>query len=261
MQGKLMLTQVVKALLALAATPALGASFADLTALSLAAPEVVRATVIKTVRLKPRDAPGIAAGMTRLLVTAATTNAIAAPASVAPKLSYLLDVSLDEHRKPPKIVGSDVLLFVRPGGAPDQVALIAGRGTMPWSAAAEATVRTVLTAARRGDTPAITGVTSAFRVPGAVPGEAESQFFLSTAAGKPVSLVVLTRPGETRRLTIATGDVIDDAAKPVELNTLLWYRLACGLPAKLPDGIEAGAEGADDWAFVLKSLGPCGRTL
>jgi hypothetical protein len=103
-------------------------------------------------------------------------------------------------------------------------------------------------------------VTSAFRVPGAVPGEAESQFFLSTRDGRPVSLVVLTRPGEGRRLTVATGDVIDDAAQPVSKETLLWYRLACGLPPKLPAGIGDAAV-ADDYRFVLTSLGPCGRTF
>ena len=247
--------------LLLCGAPAAAASFADLAALSLAAPVVVRATVAKAERLSPRDAPDVPAGRVRLLVTATTTAAIAAPGGVAPKLSYLVDVPLDAHRRPPKLVGDDVLLFVRPGSAPDQVALIAAQGVVPWTAGADATVRAVLTAARRGDAPAITGVTSAFRVPGGVPGEAESQFFLSTAAGKPVSLVVLTRPGEGRRLTVATGDVIDEAARPVAPNTLLWFRLACGLPAALPAELAAAADVADDYAFVLSSLGQCGRTF
>ncbi len=244
-----------------AAVPAAAASFADLTALSLAAPIVVRATVVKVERLHLRDAPFVPRNRARLLVTAATTAAIAAPGEVAPKLTYLEDVDLDERGRPPKLVGDDVLLFVRPGTAPDQVVLVAAQGIVPWSPAADAAVRGVLTGVRRGDAPAITGVTGAFRVPGAVPGEAESQFFLSTASGKPVSLVVLTRPGEGRRLTVATGDVIDDAAKPVTPDTLLWYRLACGLPATLPGTIDAGPEVADDWRFVLTSLGKCGRTF
>ena len=243
-----------------AALPAGAASFADLAAMSLAAPVVVRATVGKAERLGKRDAPDVSAGAARLLVTAATTAAIAAPGAVPPRLSYLVDVALDAHGRPPKLVGDDVLLFVRPGATPDQVALIAAQGAVPWTADADATVRRILTAARRGDAPVVTGVTSAFRVPGAVPGEAESQFFLSTREGKPVSLVVLTRPGEGRRLTVATGDVIDDAAKGVEPRTLLWYRLACGLPPKLPAAIDDAAV-ADDYAFVRTSLGPCGRTF
>ncbi len=245
----------------LAAVPAAATSFADLAALSLAAPLVVRATVVKAERLGKRDAPDVPAGAARLLVTAATTAAIAAPADVPPKLSYLVDVTLDGHGRPPKLVGEDDLLFLRPGGTPGEVVLVAAQGVVPWTAAADATVRAVLTAARRGDTPEITGVTSAFRVPGAVPGEAESQFFLATRSGKPVSLVVLTRPGQARTVTVATGDVIDDAAKAVPGETLLWYRLACGLPRKLPASLDAGAEVADDYAFVLSSLGACGRTF
>ena len=246
----------------LAATlPANATSFADLAALSLAAPVVVRATVTRAERLGRRDAPDVAAGNARLLVTAATTAAIAAPGEVPPRLTYLVDVPLDARGRPPKLTGGDVLLFVRPGAAPDQVVLVAAQGVVPWSAAADGTVRSVLTAARRGDAPVVTGVTSAFRVPGAVPGEAESQFFLSTRDGKPVSLVVLTRPGEGRRLTVATGDVIDDAAKPVPRDTLLWYRLACGLPRTLPANVDAGPDVADDYRFVLSSLGPCGRTF
>jgi hypothetical protein len=250
----------VAALLA-AASPAAAASFADLAALSLAAPVVVRATVAKAERLGKRDAPDVAPGQARLLVTAATTAAIAAPAEVPPRLSYLVDVPLDARGRVPKLVGDDVLLFVRPDAVPGQVVLVAAQGVVPWTSATEATVRSVLTAARRGDAPVVTGVTSAFRVPGAVPGEAESQFFLSTRDGKPVSLVVLTRPGEGRRLTVATGDVIDDAAAGVKPATLLWYRLACGLPPKLPATIDAGAGVADDYRFVLSSLGPCGRTF
>jgi len=139
--------------------------------------------------------------------------------------------------------------------------LVAAQAIVPWTPAVDATVRSVLTAARRGDVPVITGVTSAFRVPGSVPGEAESQFFLATQGGKPVSLVLLTRPGAARRLTIATGDVIDDAAQPVVKDTLLWYRLACGLPSRLPATLAAPGDVADDYRFVLSNLGPCGRTF
>lgn len=236
-------------------------SFADLTALALAAPIVVRATVIKAERLRPRDAPDVAPGMAQMLVTATTTAAVAAPDTVPPRLTLLTDVAVDAKGRPPKSTGDDVLLFVRPGATLGEVALVAAQAVVPWTPATDATVRSVLTAARRGDDPVVTGVTSAFRVPGSVPGEAESQFFLSTKGGKPVSLVVLTRPGAARRLTIATGDVIDDAAQPVVKDTLLWYRLACGLPSRLPTTLAAPGDVADDYRFVLSSLGPCGRTF
>ena len=50
-------------------------------------------------------------------------------------------------------------------------------------------------------------------------------------------------------------------AERVRPGTLLWYRLACFLPARLP----ASAGGADpalakDWRDALTSLGPCGKT-
>ena len=254
---------VAAALSAIAAvSPATAASYADLATLSLAAPVVVRATVIKADRIASRLAPGLAAGDARLLVTAATHAALVAPAGVPPKLTFLVDVALDARGRPPKLAGADELLFVRPGTAADEVVLVAAQGAVPWTAATEATVRDILTTARRADAPpVVTGVTSAFRVPGAVPGEAESQFFLSTAGGKPVSLVVLTRPDEGRRLTIATGDVIDDAARDVPKDSLLWFRLACGLPAALPASLAAGPELTDDWRFVHASLGACGRTF
>ncbi|MBV8973420.1 MAG: hypothetical protein JO290_14135 [Sphingomonadaceae bacterium] len=244
----------------LIATPAAATSFADLAALSLAAPIVVRATVAKAERLGKRDAPDVPAGTARLLVTATTAAAIAAPAGVPPKLTYLLDVPVDRRGRPPKIVGEDDLLFLRPGGAPGEVVLVAAQGVVPYSAAADAAVRGILTAAKRGDAPEVTGVASGFRVPGAVPGEAESQFLLATKSGKPISLVVLTRSGQ-RTLTVATGELVDDAAKPVPRETLLWYRLACFLPKTLPPAVETSIDIAADWRFVLATLGPCGRTF
>jgi hypothetical protein len=41
---------------------------------------------------------------------------------------------------------------------------------------------------------------------------------------------------------------------------VLWYRLACGLPATLP--AKAGGDDralAADWAAAMASLGPCQR--
>lgn len=246
----------------LTACPATAASFADLAALSMAAPVVIRATVFKAERLKPRDAPDVAPGAARMLVSAATTSAIVAPGEVPPRITYLVDVPLDAHGKPPQLLRSDVLLFLRGNPAvPGEYTLVDAHGQIAWTAEEDAAVRTVLTGVRSGTVPVVTGITSAFRVPGAVPGEAESQFFLSTADGKPVSLVVLTRPGQARKLSIALGDVIDDAAAGVKPATLLWYRLACFLPKALPAKLDGAADVADDYRFILTSLGPCGRTF
>ncbi|QYE34326.1 hypothetical protein KZX46_16285 [Polymorphobacter sp. PAMC 29334] len=260
--ARLLALPLALALLASAPVSATTVGFADLATLSSAAPVVIRATIFKAERLKPRDAPDVAPGSARMLVSAATTSAIVAPGEVPPRITYLVDVPLDARGKPPQLLRSDVLLFLRGNPAtPGEYTLVSAHGQLDWSADADAAVRAILTGARNGTVPVVTGVTSAFRVPGAVPGEAESQFFLSTRDGKPVSLVVLTRPGEARKLTIALGDVIDDAAAGVKPGTLLWYRLACFLPQALPAKLDAGADVADDYRFVLTSLGPCGRTF
>ncbi len=233
--------------------------YADLAMLTLDAPVIVRARVTKAAVLPAKSAAGLNAGTVRLHVDAAVTDAITAPGTVPAAIDYLVDMPVAARGKPPVLKGADVLLFLRADGS--QFQLSNARGQLGWTAATEANVRNILTEAHSGGVPAITGIGNAFRVPGNVPGEAESQFFLNTADGKPVSLVVLTRPGETQRLSLALGDVIDDAAEGIPHDTLRWYRTACFLPAKLPDTVEADADLAADYAFVLKSLGPCGRTL
>lgn len=234
-------------------------SYADLAVLTLDAPVIVRARVIKSIALLGRNAVAVKAGSVRLHVDAALTAAILAPGSVPAAIDYLVDVPASARGKPPVLKGADVLLFLRVDGS--QFQLSNARGQLGWTAASEANIRKIVTESRSGTVPAITGIGNAFRVPGNVPGEAESQFFLNTADGKPVSLVVLTRPGEAQRLSLALGDVIDDAAEGIPHDTLRWYRLACFLPAKLPETVEADADLSADYAFVLKSLGPCGRTL
>jgi hypothetical protein len=65
---------------------------------------------------------------------------------------------------------------------------------------------------------------------------------------------------------VALSEIVDEAAAPPAPNTLLWYRLACGLPRSLPRQslAEADAEGAAaiqaDYRLVLERLGPCVRT-
>lgn len=233
--------------------------YADLAVLTLTAPIIVHARIIRANAIPADGAREVSTGVARLHVYAALADAILAPDAVPATIDYLADVPLTARGRPPILKGADILLFLRRDATDLQ--LNNARGQLGWSAATEATVRKILIDAHSGTVPAITGIGNAFRVPGNVPGEAESQFFLNTADGKPVSLVVLTRPGEAQRLSLALGDVIDDAAEGIPHDTLRWYRLACSLPATLPATVEADADLAVDYAFVLKSLGPCGRTL
>ena len=256
-----MLRPILAAALALAAAPAAAATYADLAGLTLASPVIVRATVAKAERLSPADAPGLAPGMARLLVSAKVAAALLAPDAVPAELSYLVETPLDPKGRPPKLKDTSLLLFLRPGTRAGEYALTSARAQLTDDPSAEATVRAVLGEMRTG-VPVVTGIASAFRVPGAVPGEAESQFFLATADSRPISLVVLSRPGQTRAVSLALGDVIDDAAAGVKPDTLLWYRLACFLPRTLPASVggDDRAGLADDWAFAVASLGACARS-
>jgi hypothetical protein len=119
---------------------------------------------------------------------------------------------------------------------------------------------------RRWAPPRITGIGNAFFVPGALPGEGETQVFLTTADNQPVSLTVLRRPGERPRWAVALSEIVDEAAGPPPAETLLWYRLACSLPRTLPERSTASLGPADadqaraDYRFIMDALGPCGRT-
>ena len=144
--------------------------------------------------------------------------------------------------------------------------LVGPRAQVPRTPENEARLRAILTAAVAPDAPpAITGVTRAFHVAGSLPGEGETQIFLRTADKRPISLSILRRPHEDPRWAVALSELVDDSAAPPKPETLLWYRLACGLPRQLPDDAVAGQspEDADaaraDYQLVLTGLGACKR--
>ncbi|KAB7648651.1 hypothetical protein [Polymorphobacter fuscus] len=248
--------------LVLAASPARAdPAFADVAELTIAAPVIVQATITKAERIADRDSPGLAPGSARILVTAALDAALTAPGPVPPQLSWLWDSPLDARGKPPKPKGQKVMAWLAPPDAAGKTRLAGPDAQQPWTPALDAQVRAIATDARSGQVPVITGVSNGFRADGTVPGESESQFFLSAADGRGATLVVTARPGAQRRITLARGDVIDESAATVRPGTLLWYRLACTLPSTLPPA----AGGADpalaaDWQAAIASLGPCGRS-
>ena len=246
--------------LSLAAAAPVAASYADLADRTLAAPAVVRASIVKTERISEKDSPGIPAGHARLLVSANVEAALVASVSIVSSITYLWDAPLDPHGKPPRPKGDEVLLFIATPDAAGQTRLIGSGAQRAWDAADEATVKAIAGETRGGTVPVVTGVEHGFRDVGAIPGEAESQFFLTTADGRGLTLVVTTRPGEARRVTVSQADVIDESARPVRRETLLWYRLACFLPARAPASVAADAGLAADYRAALASLGECVRS-
>ena len=236
-------------------------SFADTAELALAAPVIVRATITRASRIGGKSAPDVAAGRGRFLITAAVSNVLVAPGGIGASLQYLWDAPLDSRGRAPQLKGLDVLAFVAVPGSAGSTRLVSRRAQQPYDAVLADAVRAVVADQRSGTVPIIRGVANGFRADGTVPGESESQFFLTSADGKPATLVVQNRPGEVRRVLVARGDIIDESAQRVRPGTLLWYRLACFLPARLP--AAAGGDDlalAKDWQDALASLGPCGKT-
>lgn len=259
------------------ATPAAASpySYADIADLATAAPIVLHARLHKATALKAERAPGVAAGHSRFYVEADVVSLIRGSAPLAARISYLVDLPLDAKGKPAKLRKKQpVLLFARPvaGAAAGtnntgSVRLIAPDAQLPWDAATEAQVRAVLTeAVKPGAPPAITGIANGFHVPGTLPGEGETQLFLNTSTGEPVSLTVLTAADGSRRWAAAFGEIVDGSAAVPARNTLAWYRLACGLPRQLPLNKLAGTapedrrKAASDYAVILGALGECTRT-
>ncbi len=247
---------------------AAGPGYADLADLVLAAPVIADATVRSTSRIKPAEAPNLAAGLVRLYVEVDVTALIRGANGLPPRIGYLLDVAPDARGRVPKFKKARILVFARPvEGAVNQVQLIAPDAQRDWTPAADARARQIAQAALANDAPpVITGIGNAFHVAGALPGEGETQIFLTTSDQRPVSLSILRRPGEQPRWAVALSEIVDEAATPPAADTLLWYRLACALPQTLPERSAATLEPTDaaiareDYRFVVDALGPCGRT-
>ncbi len=247
--------------------PAVPIDYTDYASLALAAPVVADAAIRDAVRISGAEAVGLQPGLARYYVTADVTALIRGPAGLPARLSWLVDLPLDPRGKavaPRK--KSRVLVFARPLPArPAMLQLIALDAQRAWTPDSDQTVRAVLTEAM-GSTPppVVTGVGKVFFVPGALPGEGETQIFLLTANNRPVSLSVVTDAAGQKRWTVALNEVVDAASPPPPRDTLLWYRLACSLPATLPPGSvvadDAGnmARARDDYGHVIRELGRCG---
>jgi hypothetical protein len=244
-------------------------SFADLADLAFSAQIVSGVTVIKAERLKGELAPGLTAGNARFLVQAQIGMLLRGTGGLPGTISYIVDVPLDSKGKAPKLKKSRFLLFAnRVPGRPLELRLTSPYSQLDWTQLSESILRSLLTEASAATPPPfVTGIGNAFHVPGAIPGESESQIFLTTPDNRPISLSILRRPGEQPQWSVALGEMVDDGARAPGRNTLLWYRLACFLPQRLPDNSIAALSATEgeavrrDYEFVLAQLGPCGRTI
>lgn len=245
-----------------------GLSYSDTADLVLRAPITAQVQIAKATRLKGELAPDLAADAARFLIIANVQSLLHGAGGLSGTISYVADVPLDKRGKPPVLKNRRFLLLAAPvPDKPQEIRLISPLGQIDWSPAAESRLRAILTeASAAAAPPVITGVGRAFYVPGAIPGESETQIFLATRDGRPVSLSILRRPGEKPHWAVALAEIVDDAAEPPAHDTLLWYRLACFLPRNLPETTTAdmdpanAAAASQDYALVLAGLGDCIRS-
>lgn len=241
-------------------------SYADLADLADGAPIVARADVRKVAPLKPEQATGVKPGLARVYVEA-RTRAVLVGDGVGESLHFLLDVPVDAAKHRPIVPRGTVIVFARPvRGSVGEVQLVAPDAAIAWSAQTEARLRGVLTElVDPAAPPRIKALRDVLHVPGNLTGEGETQIFVSTARD-PFAISVVRRPGVAPTWGLSVGDVIDPSARRPERDTLLWYRLACFLPRKLPAPADISSTPADsrlaaeDYAQVLGDLGSCTRT-
>lgn len=249
------------------AIPAANSSYADIADLVTISPLIVDATVKKVTKLPPEQTVGVPATIQRLLIEADVGALIRGNDGIASQVRFLLDVPKDVRGRIPKLKKMRYLLLGQKApGLPGTIRLSRPDAVIEWSVGNDAMLRAITKEAVIIDAPQpIVSLTSAFHSPGTIIGEGETQIFVEARNNQIYSLSVLSRPGEAKRWMVSTGEVIDESAMAPPKNTLLWYRLACGLPrtldAKLIETPEAEnvARAQADYRFILDSLGQCDR--
>ncbi len=240
-------------------------SYADSADLALTAPLIADVTILKASSVKAQ----LPAGISRYYVKASVNALLRAPAALPPEISFLVDQKLDADGRAPALKNNRFFVYARPvQGQPAAIQLIAPDSIVSWSAENNRLAHLTAKQVTSGQAPpAIGQIISAFHFPGTVQGEGETQIFLDTASGDPVSLRVVSRPGTQRQWGLTLGEVVAAAPAPPPAETLQWYRLSCGkLPAQIAaDKLSSASQNANaqaqaDYQFIRQSLGPCPRT-
>lgn len=249
------------------AVPADGAGYADIADLVIVSPLIIDVTIRNAKKVAPEQALGVPANLQRMLVEADVLALIRGSGGISPRVRFVLDVPKDAKGKVPKLKKQRMfLLGSAVAGKPGEIRLSRPNALIQFSTANDALVRAITQESVQVDAPQrVTGIISAFYSAGTVLGEGETQVFLRTEQNQPISLSIISRPGQTKRWAVSTSEVIDDSASAPVKHTLLWYRLACGLPRDLAAETVESSEGDNiaraqaDYKFVVESLGPCGR--
>ena len=248
-------------------SPAQAPTYVDLVTWGMEADTVAVVAVEDQIAFPAERAPDVPPGEVRLYVESLLQSLLAAPRGVGEQLNFVVDRPRDVDGDAPEL--EDRLFVVFGDLAQDQpgaLQLLSSDSMVPAGPQIEARVRRVLTQLAAADIPpTITGVRDVISVPGNLAGESETQMFVETATGEPVSLTVLRRPGMKPEWGVSLGELVDSSATPPEPETIAWYRFACFLPRELPASSFLQSDRAsqdqarEDYAFVLSELGPCER--
>ncbi len=247
--------------------PAQAPTYADLVTMAMQADTVAIVTVEDQIPFPAERAPDVPPSKVRLYVEALTQSLLSAPQAVASQLVFVVDQRRDADGDAPDLEDRRFLVFgdlstTQPGA----LQLLSSDSMLPAGPQLEARVRRVLTQLAAADAPpAISGVRDVISVPGNLAGESETQMFVETETGAPVSLTVIRRPGMAPEWGVSLGELVDASARPPERESLTWFQFACFLPRELPADSFLQRDRASqdraraDYAFILAELGPCER--
>ncbi|KLI65251.1 hypothetical protein AAV99_04765 [Aurantiacibacter marinus] len=242
-------------------------TYVDLVTFAQAADLVAIVGVDKQAAFPPERVPDVPPERVRLYLETLTRNLLASGTGVGQSLIFVTDVDRETDGDAPDLEERDYIIFAdQARGRPGEVQLVSSRAMFPAGPVLEGRVRRVLRQLAAADAPpAIIGLRDVISVPGNLAGESETQMFIETRDGTPVSLSVIRRPGMTPQWGVSLGEIVDTSARPPEPESLAWYQFACFLPAQLPDSSflqgdrESQERARRDYAFVLAELGPCAR--
>lgn len=242
--------------------------YADLADLSVSSPVIAHVTIKEAIKVDPKRAPNAPPNTQRYYIEASTNALIRGLGGVPEMIRYVIDMPLDEKGRAPKIKKKQFLVFARNLSTGNgDIQLSAPDAQIAWSPERDQRVRSIVREiVARNAAPAITGIGHAFHVPGTIIGEGETQVFLETKSGDPVSITILSRQGQDKIWAVSLSEIVDEAAKAPQENTLLWYRLACFLPKSLPEDAISDTTAANvnqarvDYNLVIQDLGNCIRS-
>ncbi len=242
-------------------------TYADLVTYALEAELVATVQIDEAIAFSQERAPDVRPERVRLYIESLTQNLLTAPRGVGESLIFVTETDRDADGDAPDWDNRSFVIFADMSTTqPNAVQLISSRAMFPSGPVLQERVRRVLRQLAAADaTPPITGVRDVISVPGNLAGESETQMFVETTTGAPVSLTVIRRPGQAPEWGVSLGEIVDVSARPPEPETLAWFRFACSLPESLSDDTflqddaESRRRAREDYAFVREQLGPCER--